>query len=159
MGCPRVVKIENFVAAAAPGEEIAASVRPRDERLDTAHERLQPSWGPHRIYPRRGGRDGSGEVRTTLSFGGGEYRIWVAGSFGRDLSVLLDGQEVGRVSGVNTEGEWLDGGVVRITAGSHDVGLKRAGGGLAPGDGYVGFLGPLVFEPVYPNRPARVDPA
>ena len=104
-----------FAAAAAPGEEIAVSIRPRGERLDTAHERSDPHWGPHPYVARRGGAaTGRARCDTALVFDGGTYRIWVAGSFGRDLSVRLDGQEVGRVSGVNTDGEWLDGGVVRV---------------------------------------------
>ncbi len=150
-GVPSCSEIEEFTAAARPGEEIAVSLRPPGERLDTAQEARIPLWGPHPFVGDALLPDSPGDVYTTPAFDGGMYRIWVAGSFGRDISVLLDGDEVARVSGVNTDGEWLDGGVVHVSAGSHTIGLRRGGGSLAPGDGYMGFLGPLVFQPVHPE--------
>ena len=58
----------------------------------------------------------------------------------------LDGRTVGTVKGVNTNGEWLPAGSVRVGAGRHRLGLVRPGGDLAPGDGYRGTSGPVVFQ-------------
>jgi len=145
-------KVLDYARAAAPGEEFAVSLRPRGVRLDTAHAARSQSWQPHSYVKDAVVTEEPGQASGRRFFDGGRYRIWVLGSFGRDIAVLVDGREVGRVRGVNTDGEWLDGGVVEVPRGRHEIELRRGGGSLAPGDGYKGVLGPLVFQPVFPTE-------
>src|SRR5205085_4674057 len=77
---------------------------------------------------------------------GGTYRIWIAASTGRPLEVGLDGRKVGEAGAVNTNGEWLPAGSTQVSPGAHRITLTRQGGNLAPGDGYRGVTGPLVFQ-------------
>ena len=95
-------------------------------------------------------------------FGGGDYRLWLRGTLGRPMDILVDDRRVARLGAVNAPGGWLGGDVVRVPPGEHRLGVRRGGVRLPPGDGYVGVAGPLVFEPVagrslesVPRRRAR----
>jgi hypothetical protein len=143
--------LRDFAATAQPGERLVAAFRPIGVRLDTLNAERSPAWVPHPFLADMVVPEGPGFARARARFGGGRYRVWVAGSFGRDVRVLVDGREVARVRGVNTEGEWLGGEVVRVAPGRHEIELRRGGGRPAPGDGFARALGQLVFEPLYPT--------
>lgn len=91
----------------------------------------------------------------------GDYRIWVEGSFGREIRVLVDGREVGAVAGrLNNPGNWERLGAVHLRRGTHRIDLIQAGGSLAPGD--AGFraslrhLGPVQLSSI-DNERRRVE--
>jgi hypothetical protein len=148
---PSCEDLLRVVATVGEGEEFAVSVRPIGPRLDVSRAHREHSWRPHGYVKDAVVTERPGSARGFGYFAGGMYRIWVLGSFGRDLAVLLDTQEVGRVRGVNTEGEWLDGSLVEVPEGRHEIAVVRGGGNLAPGDGFKGTLGPVAFQPVYPT--------
>jgi len=74
--------------------------------------------------------------------------VWVRGSAERPLTVAVDGREVGRAQGVNNPGQYLEAGTVEVSRGWHNVTLTRPGGNFAPADGYRGFIGRVLFQPV-----------
>ena len=83
----------------------------------------------------------------------GRYRLWLEGSFGRRVTVRVDGREVGTVAyEPGNAGQYLPLGTVDLGAGSHGVEIERGGGDLRPGNGggYISnvlHIGPLVFSP------------
>lgn len=65
-----------------------------------------------------------------------EYELWLGGSFGRRLTVALDGKKVGMVSGeLNGRGQFISVGRVRLAAGVHQVILTSGQTSFRPGDG------------------------
>ncbi len=74
-----------------------------------------------------------GAVRVTAP---GRYSVWVSGSFGRDVEVLVGGRSVGAASDdLSQPAAWIELGTVTLRPGWHDVELVRGGGSLAPGNG------------------------
>jgi hypothetical protein len=88
----------------------------------------------------------------------GLHRVWIRGSFGRPTSVYVDGRKVGAAHEVNTPGQWVALGEVRLSAGEHDIVLLRPDSGLSPGDAYRGELGPVALEPVGGSELVTVEP-
>jgi hypothetical protein len=78
----------------------------------------------------------------------GRYLVWVEGSFGRKLTVAVDGRTVGDVSyELNGRREYVYLGHATLGAGPHSVVVSRSRGNLKPGDGGDNLLGPIVFVP------------
>jgi hypothetical protein len=64
------------------------------------------------------------------------YDAWVQGSFGRGISVAVDGETVGSTRDqLSFAGQWIRFGSRSLTAGSHRVELRYPGGSLRPGSG------------------------
>ena len=146
---PRCSDVLAMARRARPGDGLVAARTPPRVALDTIRATRTPSWGPHpsqpgMVIPSTPGR-ASDTVTVTRP---GHYRAWVAGSLGRPVTARVDGRVIGVAEGVNNLGQWLPAGDVRLRRGSHRLQLERGGGGVEPGDGYVGEVGPLVLEPV-----------
>ena len=75
------------------------------------------------------------------------------------MQLSVDGRRVGSARGVNTPGEWLPAGEVRLVSGAHEVKVTNPGGSLRPGDRYVGELGPVAFERREPERLLTASPS
>ena len=116
--------------------------------MDTAAVAHPPAWHPFPSYiPSTVIPSVPGAAHARIRFPAtADYKAWLMGSTGRTLSVYVDGHRVGGARGVNTNGEWLPAGTVRVTRGMHDVELRRGHGSLRPGDRYAGWIGPLVFK-------------
>jgi hypothetical protein len=84
--------------------------------------------------------------------------VWVKGGGGRPLHLSVDGREVGAPNQINTPGQWLYGGTVRLTAGSHEVTLDRHGRGFSPGDGINGPIGGIALERIESEQIVTVPP-
>ena len=145
-GVPDCGAVRELAAGARPGERLFAATAPAQVRFDTAHVGPVRGWPPHPSLPDTLIPGGPGTASATLEFEPGRYRVWLIGSTGRAFEVRIDGRKVASPDGVNTPGEWLDGGTVTITGGRHLVELVRPSGSPAPGDGFLGGVGPLVFE-------------
>jgi hypothetical protein len=102
--------------------------------------------------------DTPGSVSAERRMPAGRYDAWIRGSSGRPLDAIVDGRLVGAPKGVNGPGQWLYAGRVTLAAGVHRLELRRPAGTLAPGSGYNGEFGPLVLDPVQPERLERVAP-
>jgi hypothetical protein len=155
---PSCGAVLRMASRARRGQRMVAAGRPDVPLFDTARH---PKRGwmingdpPETVTPLVPGRT-SGWVRT----GGGRFRVWINGSFGRPVSAYVDGRRVGAAEDVNTPRQWLDVGTVILSRGSHRVGVRRPTGSLAPGDSYRGEIGPVALEPVSPIELVVVDPA
>lgn len=157
-GVPNCGELLAMARRARPGDRLLARRARGVVQLDIAVAERSPSWAPHPFIPGAVTTTTPGSAQAELFFEGGRYRTWVQGSFGRDIRVSLGGRAIGSVRGVDTPGQWTQAGVVDIPRGSHEATLTRGGGGLAPGDGFVGALGPLAFERLGAPEPLRVQP-
>src|SRR4051812_7347657 len=157
-GVPRCADVRAIARRAGPSERLVAAPAPAMPTLDPSRAPLKPPrWGaaptPGSVVPR-----GAGRVIEELGFAAGSYHVWIRGSSERPVSVLLDGRRVGSPAEVNTPAQWLDAGRVRVAPGRHEVTLALGGRNLAPGDGFRGEVGPVVFEPGGPRRLTTVAP-
>ncbi|HEX2233936.1 MAG TPA: hypothetical protein VHG69_11310 [Thermoleophilaceae bacterium] len=89
---------------------------------------------------------------------GGRYEAWLGGSFGRGVTVSIDGQEVATLAyrpNYPRQIEYV--GEVELDPGPHRIRISRGGGDLRPGNGdeVSRFAGPLILERL-PDRSARV---
>jgi hypothetical protein len=91
----------------------------------------------------------------------GSYTVWVRGSFGRAVTVRIDGRRVGVVHrDLNPRGEGAVAGRVTLGAGRHAIQIVRSGGSLYPGDGSRDQrIGPVVLSPSTDTRTVRQLPA
>jgi hypothetical protein len=79
---------------------------------------------------------------------GGRWRIWLKGDFGREVTVSVDGNELGGVSYESgNEGNYAKPLAVDLTAGQHRIIVRRGGGSPAPGDHAPSKLVAIVLEP------------
>ena len=151
-------RVGALAAAANDGDVLVGAAAPERVELDVAEAGIPADWQADPTVPDTVRALTPGRVSDELDFEGGRYRIWVAGSFGRDVELRVDGRRVGEAGGVNTPGEWLRGGEARIPAGRHRVELVRPGAAPWPGNRYIGPLGPLVFERVEDEALAWLPP-
>jgi hypothetical protein len=75
--------------------------------------------------------------------------VWLRGSFGRAVDVVIDGRRAGSARDELAQpANWLELGSLELSAGPHRVELVRGGGSLAPGNGDgPRTLGELVLSP------------
>ncbi|HEV3479737.1 MAG TPA: hypothetical protein VG144_09840 [Gaiellaceae bacterium] len=80
----------------------------------------------------------------------GRYELWIGGSVRGELTVLVDGQERGRVRHhLNNAGQYTPLGQVELSAGVHGVETRHRLSRFRPGEGGEPWeLGPLVVAPV-----------
>jgi hypothetical protein len=88
---------------------------------------------------------------TTLTVGKtGRYELWIGGSVRGELTVLVDGEERGRVRHhVNNAGQYTPLGQVQLSAGAHTVETRHRLSRFRPGEGGEPWeLGPVLVAPV-----------
>jgi hypothetical protein len=80
------------------------------------------------------------------------YTLWLRGSIGRQVRVLVDGEEVGSLRWQQSyPQQYAPVGTVELPAGVHTFEIARGGGTLLPGtsnvsaDGFTTTVGPLAF--------------
>ena len=139
----------DLAARTVPGESLMAAVRPAVTtfRLDDRPDR-PPGWVPDPEAPGSVQLRTPGRVRGAIASSGGLQRVWLRGSTGRPVRIAIAGREVGAPSGVNSPGQWLLAGTVRLPAGEHPIEVERPGGRPLPGNGYEWQAGPVALEPV-----------
>jgi hypothetical protein len=137
------------------GSSPGPQTRPVAE-FETAQAPLPDGWAPRQDDPSLVQTVGPGTVKGRLRLPNpGSYLVWLRGSFGREVEVLIDGQRVGEVSDELAQpGNWIALGEATLDAGPHDVTLTREGGDLSPGNGDgPRTLGSLALTPAT-RRPA-----
>ncbi|MEJ7789088.1 MAG: hypothetical protein WKF29_04315 [Thermoleophilaceae bacterium] len=157
---PSCAKLRRMAARAQPGERLVAAQRPAVAVFDTARNRI-PGWVLN-LYPqpvRTLTPVVAGTERGWINTGGGRFRVWLHGSFGRSVSVSLNGDLTGSTGQVNTPEQWLPVGTADLPEGRQRIEIRRPETSLAPGDGYRGYIGPVALESVGPSRLVSVAPS
>ena len=156
---PACAQVRRLARRARPGDRLVAAARPPLTLLDPLHAGLRPKlWirnvdAPGTVVP-----VSPGQMRVQRRTRGGRYRVWIRGSFGRPTSAFVDGHEVGAADEVNTPGQWVEVGQVRLSPGEHEIELVRPDSKPGPGDAYRGELGPVALEPALPPELVTVAP-
>jgi hypothetical protein len=152
--------VRALAARAAAGDRLVAAVGPQVATFATAAAPdRSPGWV---LYPTPGllALKTPGFARGTLAAPAtGTYRVWLRGTFGRPISVYVDGRKVGEAHGPDTPNSWNWLATIRVGAGPHRVELRRARGDLAPGDGAQTLVGPLALERAGSRSLRDVPPA
>ena len=133
---------------------LVAAVRAPAVIADLGSADRPPSWPfspgpPGQLYP-----DVPDAARLTVSVpAAGVYDAWVQGSFGRGISVSIDGRQVGTTRDqLSFAGQWIRFGERELAGGSHRVELRYPGGSLRPGSGQQPqTVGPLALVPRTPR--------
>jgi hypothetical protein len=111
-----------------------------------------PGWYEYGAYPGALVPVGPGAVNASVRVPtSGRHVVWVEGSFGRGVEVLVDGERVGAVSyHLGNPGQYLMAGEVSIRPGRHRITLLGPGGDLRPGNGgsdsSLRHVGPVVLS-------------
>jgi hypothetical protein len=90
--------------------------------------------------------DGRGSVSLDVDVSRlGRYDLWLAGSFRRTVTTIVDGHQLGSVrQQLNGSGQWTPLGATQLGRGTHHIVLQYGGSRLAPGSGGFPFaMGPL----------------
>ncbi len=154
---PHCDAVKRLAARARSGQRLVGAWRPELVTMDPRKAADRPAgWidGPtsKSVTP-----TSTGEASAIRKTGGGRFRAWVFGSFGRPTSGFVDGRRIGAADEINGPGQWLELGTPRIAPGRHELRLHRPGPSLAPGNAVRGVLGPLALEPVSRPRLVQVD--
>jgi hypothetical protein len=156
---PICERVRALASRAQEGDWLVAAARPHTALLDPLHAGLRPRlWVQNVSAPDTVVPVSPGEMRVQRRTGGGRFRVWIRGSFGRPTSAYVDGREVGAAHEINTPGQWVQVGEVQLSPGEHEIVLRRPDSGLGPGDAWRGELGPVALEPARPPRLVTVAP-
>jgi hypothetical protein len=81
----------------------------------------------------------------------GPYRLWLIAQVGRALKATVDGRGAGEVSQqTGGDGNAIAFGIVRLSAGRHQVRFVRGGGSLKPGDAAPSTISTVALRAVAP---------
>lgn len=156
--------LRETVREAGPGARLAYAPSAEVIQLTATPETISPNWLG--VAPPDFVATGPGVMRLTLEVPvAQEYKVWLRGSFGRRVRVLVDGQEVGSVRWAPSyPGHYEPVATVQLSPGEHQVEIRRGGGSLLPstandvGGGFLSTVGPIAFAPA-PQDVARTAPA
>lgn len=134
------------------GAQITFAQRPLDVSVNLAVAAHSPTVVVSSDLEGRPQLGFGGPARVETSFrvdNAGSYEVWLGGDVDRPLHVFVDGQQVGAPSEQSgDDGNVIDVGRVRLTAGKHLVTLLRYGGDLLPDDIGSTVIDGIVLEPV-----------
>jgi hypothetical protein len=150
--------VKRFARQADPGDQLIAPQRPDNAIMVPTKVKHSFGWQPSPVVPGTTVPGTPGQATGSVFAPAGAYRVWLYGSSGRPISAIVDRHKVGQLKHVNTPGNWVQVGQLRLGTGRHRLEIRRPGGSLAPGDGYQGRIGPLVLEPVTKTTMLRVSP-
>ncbi|HEV2771064.1 MAG TPA: hypothetical protein VGV40_12850 [Solirubrobacteraceae bacterium] len=157
-------QVRGALQAAGPGASLAYAPAPQVAVSPIPEEITPARWkvtGQDRLA--RG--PGRGEVGFFVPHDG-TYRVWLRGSVGREVRVLVAGRPVGDVRWrLSYPDQYEPVGTVRLVRGTHSAQVVRAGGSLLPGtaddlglEGTTTRIGPLAIQPVDGPRPVSYAP-
>jgi len=133
---------------------LAYVTAPYARRFPLGGLRQPANWGRERdsLYV-TGPGVASGQIQLSKP---GRYQAWLQGTFGRALTIELDGRRVGQLKmRHNYPGQFELVGTARLARGAHRLRLTRGGGNLEPGNGDSDFqqVGPLVLARIGEESP------
>jgi hypothetical protein len=152
------------VEKAGPGARIAYAV-PEPSRLRIAPGPGTAPAGWVRVGDdMRAGSPGRWHQRFTVPRTG-TYEAYIRGSFGRAVSVRIDGRLVDKLQWRESyPGQYNPLGALRLTQGRHEIEVVRGGGSLLPGTGNdpagtTTTIGPLALDPTFERVAVKTAPA
>ena len=95
------------------------------------------AWHGYGAYPRALVPVSAGAFRSEVSSKtGGRHSVWIEGSFGREVRVLVNGRDVGSVSNeTGNPGQYFRIGSIDLRAGPSSIRVVQTGGDARPGNG------------------------
>jgi hypothetical protein len=157
---PPCTAVESLAHDAPHGSELIAAVTPVSTGFDILGAPSRPAnWGLNLNPYGSVTPIGPGYVHEIVTVpASGSYQAWVQGSFSRPVSVLVDNRAVGSVDGLDSIDQWSEAGVVRLSAGRHELAIRRGGGRIYPGDGTtLSEIGYVTLKEVGPERLVHVS--
>jgi hypothetical protein len=153
---PACAEVRALASLAGPGGTVAAVERAPTVVASLADAEAPPTWIPTEpgspdLIPH-----GPGTARLRVAVPrAGEYGFYLQGSVRNQLTLLVDGVEIGAVEEqLNESSQFLYFGTAPLAAGSHEVALVLDGQSLAPGSGGPPQpIGPLVLSPARAEDP------
>jgi hypothetical protein len=140
--------------ALSGGARLVAAVRAPAVVADLGGAARPPEWPfsagpPGKLYP---SRPGVARLQVNVP-AAGTYDLWEQGSFGRGVSVSVDGRVLGSTRDqLSFVAQWIRFGARNLAAGTHVVELHYPGGSLRPGSGQQPeTLGPVALVPRAPR--------
>jgi hypothetical protein len=150
----------HMLARRAANGTLAVAERPSPVRLEAAAMERPPDWP---LLEKGGvGAMRGGELSGRFSAPAGRYRVWIRGTFGRGVDVVVDGRKVGRAEDVQTPEQMALAGATTLSGAEHTISLVRGSPGISPGngrdEGYQSvFVEPVAEPTVRFVRPARAQ--
>lgn len=148
--------LRSMVKSAPQGARLAIAIPPEEAYFEVASDlRRWGTWPASAEQPGGVVTDTGGHAEGTVRVSqAGEYKVWVQGDFPRPVQAEVDHRTVGSVSGSNTHGEWLQAGEVKLSAGSHVLGVTKGAGHryFGPGEWGVGAIGAIALRATRPER-------
>ena len=134
------------LAGRAAGATLLVAERRSPVRIEASSLERPADWALSdigRVHAQR-----AGELKGRFSAPAGRYRVWVKGTFGRGVEVLVDGRRVGHADQVQSPEQMALAGEAILPEGAHGVTLRRGGPGLTPGSGRDESYDAVFVEPV-----------
>lgn len=146
--------------ASDEGGQLVAAVRPESVLAPVEGAQLPAGWpsqGDGVVVPKT---PDTAVIEAEVPRSG-TYSVWVGGTFGRGITVLVDGRTVGGLRDERQHaGQFLRAGAIRLSRGRHLVSLRFPGDGLRPGDGDTTLeMGPVLLSPEAPAASVETVPS
>lgn len=120
-----------------PATSPGVATCPTPPILTAAYRPLPAGWAVTGDRPPLVHTAGAGTVAGHVTVRAtGRYEVWLSGSFGRDVTVRIDGAHVGAVGNqLSQPAGWIELASLPLRRGRHRVEIVRGGASLAPGSG------------------------
>ena len=148
-GVPSCARVLSLAREAGRRGRLVAAAAGRPLALSLGDAALGGHVVPSTVGPTYLEPEGEGEFRIGAFVSrSGLHEVWLGGSIRPSATLLVDGRPVGEVrQQLNTPGNYLDFGPVRMRRGRHSFAVRVGGADLHPGSaGSDGPLGPLVIS-------------
>ena len=154
LGRPPYDPTERLACDKSDRGSYVVALRPQPLILDIANVPLPPGWysDGSELTTNKGGR-----IALDFKGGPGPGHVWLRGRAFRRVKVLIDGIEIGSVRELNGPTQWMDVGLVQLSALAHRLELVRPNRSLRPGDAQRDVFGPVAIVPDRPSHVVRGD--
>ena len=142
---------------------LVAPPRPRMAVFVPGSAPPSKNWIPYVLYPGAVVLDSAGAVGPGITIPeGGDYRVWMEGSFGRPVTARVNEEAIGEVQyELGNPGQYLPVGEITVEPGDQAFRVEQGGGDLRPGNGGslagLRHLGPVVFSPPENEEPRVLE--
>ena len=139
-------------------DEVVVAIRPSNYIVAFDKSLLPHAWKEEALFDQfLFDTPGPGKIKGFVTTEPGEYRIWLRGSFGREIDVSIDGKKLKPAQLLQGPRQSAFLGSLRLSSGRHSYVIEKKRASLyKPGDSYPGAIGSLILEPVGKTRIAHV---